>query len=342
MEKVKVGIVGAGIGKVHARGLRSCQEGEPYAICDLNEERAKQVAAEFDIPHVFTDYNKMFAMDELDAITVATPNALHAPIVEAAFAAGKHVMCEKPLSISAKVGKQMVEAGKESGKIFMMGFNNRFRGDSQLLKKFIENGDLGEIYYAKTGWVRRKCLHWLSGWFSTKELSGGGPLIDLGVHVLDLTLWLMGNPRPVSVMGSTYAKFGPERFAGTDMTYDVEDLAAGFIKFENGATVVLEASWESHIEKEHFYSELVGTQGGASLEPLKIYKDIYGAASDINPEYDESTCKDMGHRMEIVHFVDCIRGKCECISTGEHGLHIMQILDAIYESAKTGKSVDIA
>lgn len=337
MDKVKVGIIGAGIGALHARGLRKCANGEPYAICDLNEARAQKVATEYNIPHVFTDYNEMLASTDLDGITVATPNALHAPIVEAAFKAGKHVMCEKPLSIDAITGAAMVKAGNESGKIFMMGFNNRFRADTQLLKRYIEAGELGDIYYAKTGWIRRKCLHWLSGWFSTKELSGGGPLIDIGVHVLDLTLWLMGNPKPVSVMGSTYAKFGPERFAGTDMTYDVEDLAAGFIKLENGATVMLEASWESHIEKEEFYMQLIGTGGGANLEPLKIFKDIQGAPSDITPQFDPVA----GHDVEIQHFVDCIQGKCECISTGEHGLHIMKILDAIYESAKTGKSVDI-
>jgi predicted dehydrogenase len=338
MDKVRIGIVGTGIGSQHARSLAKCPDAQIAAICDINKDRGAKFATEFSVPTIYTDYNEMVASDAIDAVIVATPNSFHEPIAVAAFEAGKHVMCEKPLAMNAIEGARMVEAGKKSGKLFMMGFNNRFRGDSQLLKKYIENGDLGEIYYAKTGWVRRKCLHWMSGWFADKALAGGGPLIDIGVHVLDLTLWLMGNPKPVSVMGSSYSKLGPDIYKKRGLVYNVEDLAAGFIKLENGATVIMEASWESHVEKERIYTQLVGTKGGADLEPLKIYTDQHGSAVDIQPQFENLP----GHEMEIKHFVSCVKGDCECISTGEHGLHIMQILDAIYESAKTGKSVDIA
>jgi predicted dehydrogenase len=338
MDKVKVSVIGAGIGRLHLRNLKKCADAEIVAICDIDKGRAQQAATDFDIPHIFTDHKEMFAMDELDAVIVCTPNVFHAPQAIDAFRAGKHVMCEKPLSINAIEGAKIVEEGKKSGKVFMMGFNNRFRAESQYLKKLIEQGELGDIYYAKTGWIRRKCLHWLSGWFSNKSLSGGGPLIDIGVHVLDLTLWLMGNPKPVSVMGSSYAKFGPEIFKGTSQVYDVEDLAAGFVKLDNGASLFLESSWESHVEKEEFYTTLVGTKGGAQLDPLKIYKDINGAPVDIIPETEKTS---EGHEMAVRHFLACVKGECKCISTGEQGLHIMQILDAIYESTRTGKSVDI-
>ncbi|HPP75780.1 MAG TPA: Gfo/Idh/MocA family oxidoreductase, partial [Armatimonadota bacterium] len=247
------------------------------------------------------------------------------------------VLCEKPLAMNAVEGARMVEAGKKSGKLFMMGFNNRFRGDSQLLKEFIQNGDLGEIYYAKTGWVRRSCCKFLSGWFTNKKLAGGGPLIDLGVHVLDLALWLMGNPKPVYVMGSTYSMLRAKRANEPGRIYDVEDLAAGFVKLENGATVMLEASWESHIDKEKIYTQLMGTEGGAEFDPLRIYKDVRGTSVDIQPQFPNLS----GHEMEIKHFISCIKGETECISTGEHGLHIMQILDALYKSAETGKGVEI-
>lgn len=337
MEKVRVAIVGSGIGGLHASSLSKCPDAEIAAICDVDSARSAKLAEQYSVPATYTDYNEMLSSDGIDAVIVATPNKFHEPIVAAAFAAGKHVMCEKPLAMNSIEGARMVEAGKKSGKLFMMGFNNRFRGDSQLLKKYVENGDLGEIYYAKTGWVRRKCLSWMSGWFAQKELAGGGPLIDLGVHVLDLTLWLMGNPKPVTVMGSTYSKLGPEIFKARGMEYGVEDLAAGFIKLDNGATIMLEASWESHVAKEEIYTKLVGTKGGADLDPLRIYKDMHGKAVDIQPQFDQL----QGHEMEIKHFISCVKGECECISTGEHGLHIMQILDAIYESAKTGKSVDI-
>jgi len=338
MNKVRVGIVGAGIGYLHAQGVRKCPDAEPVAICDVNEARAQRVAREFDIPRVYTDYNKMLQDGGMDAVAVCTPNVYHAPQAIAAFEAGLHVICEKPLSVNAVEGAKMVEAAKKAGKLLMMGFNNRFRADTQLLKKYIEAGELGEIYYAKTGWIRRKCLHWLSGWFINKELSGGGPLIDIGVHVLDLTLWLMGNPKPVSVMGSSYAKFGPNRFKGTDTPFTVEDLAAGFVKLENGATVFLEASWESHIAKEQVYVNLVGTEGGADLDPFRIYKDMDGAPVDISPQFQPVS----GHEMEMKHFIACVKGETECISTGEHGLHIMQILDALYQSAQTGMSVSIS
>jgi len=337
MDKVRVGIVGGGIGYLHAQGFKKCPDAEVVAICDVNEARAQRVADAFGVPSIFTDYQQMIGMDGLDAVSVCTPNALHAPVAIAAFEAGKHVLCEKPLSVNAIEGAEMVEAGKKAGKIFMMGFNNRFRGDTQLLKEYIQRGELGEIYFAKTGWIRRHGSPLVGSWFTTKALSGGGPLIDLGVHVLDLTLWLMGNPKPVSVTGSCYAVFGPKRAQSEGATYDVEDLAAGFIRLETGATVMLEASWESHVEKEEIYTKLLGTEGGAELDPLRIYKDLHGAPADITPEFKPVP----GHEMETKHFVACVKGECECISTGEHGLHIMQILDALYESARTKKSVDV-
>lgn len=162
MGKIKVGIVGTGIGRLHARGYKLCEKDvEIVAVCDVDEGRAQGFANEFSVPNVFTNYEEMIRQDWVDAVSVCTPNALHAPVTIYAFENGKHVICEKPLSVNSEEGKKMVEAGKKAKKIFMMGFNNRFRGDSQLLKKFIENGDLGDIYYAKTGWLRRKGI---PGW----------------------------------------------------------------------------------------------------------------------------------------------------------------------------------
>lgn len=334
---MKVGIVGTGIGRIHAGGYKKCEDVEIKTICDVDSERAEKFAAEFDVKNICNDYKELMADDEIDAVSICTPNALHAPIAMAAFEAGKHVICEKPISTNTADARQMVEAAKKSGKIFMMGFNNRFRGDTQLLKKCIENGDLGEIYYAKTGWLRRKGIPGMGGWFTTKAMSGGGPLIDLGVHVLDLALWLMGNPKPVYVMGSSYAKFGPEIAKKNGGTYDVEDLATGMVKLENGATVFVEASWASHVERERIYTQLIGTKGGAEVDPLRIYTDINGSTANVDLTYPNVS----GHEMEIVHFVECVREGKTPIATGEHGLHIQLILDAIYESTVTGKGVEI-
>ena len=344
LEKVGVGIVGVGIGSYHMRGYAECPDAQIVAVCDINEERARKVAEEFKVPHVFTDYKKMFKLSSIDAVSVCTPNYLHAPVTIAAFEAGKHVICEKPLAMNPKEGEAMVAAGKKAKKLFMTAFNNRFRGDTQVLKKFIEAGELGDIYFAKTGWIRRKGIPGFGGWFTTKKMSGGGPLIDLGVHVLDLALWLMGNPKAVTVTGTTYAMFGPKgegtgQFGVAEKKggYDVEDLAGAFIRLDSGATVILEASWASHIRQEINYTNLIGTKGGADVSPLAIYKDVQGMPVDITPKFREQS----GHMMEIKHFIDCIVNGTKLISTGEHGLEITRILDAIYKSAETGREIKL-
>ena len=328
--------MGVGIGSLHLEGYEKHPDAEIVAIADASEERGKSTAERFKVPQVYTDYAEMLAEAKLDAVSICTPNFLHAPQAIAAFEAGLHVICEKPIATSAAEGQKMVDAGKKAGKIFMMGFNNRFRGDTQVLKRFIDNGDLGNIYYAKTGWLRRRGIPGFGGWFTTKSQSGGGPLIDLGVHVLDLALYLMGNPKPVSAYGSAYAEFGPKMPDGEK--YDVEDLATGLVKFENGATVLVEASWASNIANETSYTTLMGDKGGADLSPLRIYTELNGEQADITPQHPNIN----GHQAEVLHFVDCIRDGKQPIATGEHGLDVIKILDAIYESATTGDIVKIS
>ncbi len=333
--KVRVGVVGVGIGRLHLEGYRTHPCAEIAAIADVNEERARATAEEFGVPRYYTDYEEMLQKEELDGVSVCTPNSLHAPVAIAAFQAGCHVLCEKPIATSAGEGQKMVDAAKSAGKIFMMAFNNRFRGDTQVLKRYIEQGRLGRIYYAKTGWIRRRGIPGMGGWFTTRAMSGGGPLIDIGVHVLDLTLYLMGNPKPVSAFGSTYAEFGPRMPGGEK--YDVEDLAAAIVKFSDGSTVFLEASWASNIEGDRFYVTLMGTEGGADLEPLRLYTEENGHLVDIAPQAPAVH----GHHAEVRHFVDCIRENRTPLATGEHGLDVVKILDAIYRSAETGEMVRI-
>jgi len=260
---------------------------------------------------------------------------------------GKHVLCEKPMANTLENAQKIVAAANKSEKLFMMGMNNRFRGDTQVLKKMITDGQLGDIYYAKCGWVRRNGIPGFGGWFTTKAESGGGPLIDIGVHLLDVTMYLMGNPVPISASGATYAKFGPRgRGMGShgldsDLNaaskYDVEDLATALVKFENGATLFIEASWASYIAREQLYSTLLGTEGGADLDPLRVYKDLSGAPVDITPQFPRVG----GHEAEIKHFIECIQQGKQPIATAEQGLHVLQILDAVYRSAQSGKEVII-
>ena len=344
-KKLGVGVIGVGsIGPYHVQGYTEHPDCEVVAICDINLARGNAVANKFGVKTVVAEYKKMLAMDAVEAVSVCVPNYLHAEMTIAAFQAGKHVVCEKPLATSPKEGEAMVAASKKAGKLFMTAFNNRFRGDTQVLKKFIDNGELGDIYYAKTGWIRRKGIPGMGGWFTTKAKSGGGPLLDIGCHVLDLTLWLMGNPKAVTVSGSTYAMFGPkgEGMGGWGTaekggSCDVEDLACGLIRFDNGATVFVEASWASHIEKDVFYSNLMGTKGGADVEPFRVYKDMHGTTVDITPGFPEQE----GHITEVKHFVDCVTKNQPLVATGQHGLDIIRILDALYRSAASGKEISL-
>lgn len=350
-KKIGVAVIGCGIGREHLECYHTMQDTvEIVGVCDLVTERAEAQAEKFGIPKFFTDYQALLALPELDAVSVCAPNDLHAEMSIAALAAGKHVLCEKPMTNTLANAEKLVAAVNKSKPLFMMAMNNRFSGETQLLKGMIDAGELGDIYFAKCGWTRRIGIPGLGGWFTTKARSGGGPLLDLGVHALDRTMYLMGNPKPVSVSGASYAKLGPRGRGGSSMgakpdpeklnAYEVEDLAAGLIKFDNGATLFLEASWASYTEKETFYTSLLGTEGGADMVgwgTVRVYKDMNGVPVDLHP-YPENLS---GRQGEINHFIDCIQTGQQPLTTVEQGLHILQILNAIYISAETGHEVVI-
>ena len=341
--EVGVGVIGVGIGRAHLRGYAQSPDARILAVCDIDHQRARAAAAESSAEHVFTDHREMLKLDKLDAVSVCLPNYLHAVVSIDCLRAGKHVLCEKPLAMDAREGKRMVQAAQESGKLLMIALNNRFRGDTGVLKRFIEAGELGRIYFAKTGWLRRSGIP--RGWFGVKEMSGGGPLIDLGVHMLDLAWDLRGKPRPVRAAGVTYSEVGPqERGQGGygvgrgGGKFDVEDLAVALVRFEAGEAIQLEVSWASHIEHDRTFLDLYGTEGGASLEPqFRIFTDKHGVHVDLAA----GSPKVSGHEMEVIHFVDCIRGRAQPIAPGADGLLVQRMLDAIYRSAATGKEVAI-
>lgn len=348
---VKVATIGSGLiaRLAHVPGYQSAGA-EVIATADIVEARANKLAADFNIPHVYTDYREMLARPDIQAVSVCVPNYLHKEITIAALQMGKHVLCEKPMAMNVEEATAMLEAERESGKMLMIGFNNRFRGDVQRLKQFVDGGALGDIYYAKTGYVRRRGTPF--GWFSVKAESGGGPVIDLGVHVIDMTRFMMGNPRPVSVTASTYQKFrhyhiqDSQAWCSSDVTdglrsgeqFDVEDLASAFIRFDNGATMVVEVSWASNIKHgDSTYSFLYGDKAGAQLSPL----EIYGVEHDTLVDRHIAVKEKNSHTEEITHFVHCVETGEKPLSSAEQGVEIQQILDAIYESARTGRSVDI-
>lgn len=347
-KKVRIGVIGAGgiAQGAHLPGYATIPDlCEVVALADINEETLKTAAGKFGVQHTFTDYRKLLEMDEVDAVSVCTPNYVHMDPTLAAFKAGKHVLCEKPIAMNAREAAKMVEAGRKAKRNFMVGYNTRFEPRSQLLKKYIQAGDLGEIYYARAQALRRRGI---PGWgvFIDKAKQGGGPLIDIGVHILDLTLWLMGHPKPVAASGVTYAKFGHRSdivgFLGQwdYKNFTVEDFASALIRLENGATVVLEASFVANIPEDVWNSTLCGTEGGATTNPFTVVREAHRSLQVFKPETPSQNIN--SHHAEMKHFVESILNGTEPLTTGEHGLMVSQIMDAIYESSEKGREVKIA
>lgn len=350
MSKIKIGIIGTGsISEQHIEAYLNNKNVELYAFCDLSEERLKYMSEKYNITRTFTDMNEMLSLPEIDAVSVCTWNSAHAPCAIAALNAGKHVLCEKPMSVSKADALAMKEAAERNSKLLMIGFVRRYGNDCKILKEFIESDYFGDIYYTKATYLRRKGNP--GGWFGDKTRSGGGPLIDLGVHVIDLVRYLMGNPKPVSVYGATFKKLedrknikGKQSYKASSATdhdiCDVEDLASAMIRFDNGAVLSIEASFSLNIKKDEGKIELFGTKGGAKLDPeLELYSEINDYLADVTLDAQTSLSFDGLFAGEIDHFVSCLTEGVPCISPAQDGIDIMTILDAIYESASTGHEV---
>lgn len=350
MSKLKIGIIGVGnISEVHIAGYLAREDVELYAFCDMNEKRLKEKGEKYGVTRLFTDYNEMLKLEEIDAVSVCTWNCAHAPASIAALKSGKHVLCEKPMAMNAEQAIEMEKVAEESGKLLQIGFVRRFGNDAEILKKFIDNGELGDIYFAKATYLRRHGTP--GGWFVDKEKSGGGPLIDLGVHVIDLTRYLMGNPKPVSVYGATFNKLGTrcdlEKVTSytsaeddVEFTSEVEDLAVAMIRYDNGAVLLVETSFELNLENEIGKVEFFGTKAGAAVNPqVKIFKDDHGRLTNLSFNGNTALSFEGLFENEVSHFVDCIKTGKPTIAPAADGVDVMHILDAIYESAKTGHEV---
>ncbi len=262
-KKLKVGIIGLGIGRVHISGYKSHPSVDVAAICDLDKARLEACAREFSIPKTYSAPDEMFRDADLDAVSIATPNKFHTPLTLSALNAGLHVLCEKPMAMNTAEAIKMNQAAKKARKKLMINFSFRFSPMSFALKRQVESGVVGDIYYGRTLWHRRRGLPGFGGWFGIRELAGGGPLIDLGVHRLDLALWLMGYPEPKSAFGSTYNMIAKKMAKEQNKKFSVEDLACGIVKFKNNATLILEASWALNIhDAEYMETLLCGTKGG--------------------------------------------------------------------------------
>lgn len=351
MEKVKLGIIGIGgiCNSSHIPAYLKDKRVEVVGLCDIIEERAQKAKSKhFHNAKVYTDYRELLKDETIDAIDICTPNYWHSKIAVDAFAAGKHVFSEKPDAVSVEEAEKMKAASEEAGKTLMVMRNNRFVNISQAAKKYIEDGNMGEVYAGRCGWIRRRGIPGKGGWFTTKELSGGGPLIDLGVHMIDLSIWLMGNPTPVAVSGATYCKFADSDVSDSanskygdkveEGTFDVEDLAMGFIRFDNGAVLQIEFSWASNIKREKRFVELRGTKAGLSwgITGVHFFSEKNGKLT--NKTVRRGTIRD-GHGENLKNYIDVILGKDKPVFVPQQGLDMIKILTSMYESAETGKEV---
>ena len=355
MRKLVVGVVGCGgiaNGK-HLPSIKSNGNFEIVAFCDLIKERAEKAKEEYgtEDARIYTDYEEL-VKEDLDAVYVLTPNSSHAPITIAALKAGKHVMCEKPMATCYADAKAMVDTAKETGKLLTIGYQSRYRTDSQYLKAACEEDELGEIYYAKAHAIRRRAVPtW--GVFLDAEKQGGGPLIDIGTHALDLTLWMMNNYEPASVTGSVFRKLADQKNTANvwgdwdPEIFTVEDSAFGFIKMKNGATITLEASWAlNSLEVDEAKTSLCGTKAGADMKDgLRINGVKHGKMYVETPAlgaggvafYDGSELKPQEVEQKV--FYEAITEGKPLTVLPEQALVVTQILEAIYKSAKENKTV---
>lgn len=344
--KFRVGIIGAGgiFRWAHAGGWKNLPDTEMVAICDINEETAASAAKEYGIPKVFTDYRDLLKLD-LDAVDILTPNRVHTPAVIAALNAGKHVLCEKPLAVTTKEVREMGELADKKKLKLMTAQHFRFASSTIAAKNWADAGGLGDVYHARVRAMRRAWLPVAPG-FIDEKLSGGGPCMDIGVHALDSCMWVMNFPNPVRVSGTAKVNFAkgdkiPGMWGEWDRKlYSVEDFAAGFVHFDNGATMTLEAAWMGHqAENEDMAFQIFGTNGGIkwpSCEYATVINRTFANGTLTPPQRVERP-----HWEEIKAFTECVTRNKPSPVPWRETIKVIAILEAIYESQKKGKEVAV-
>lgn len=356
-EKIRVGVIGCGAGLFHLEGYAADPRVEIVALAGLDTDRCISLSERFNIPNIYREYQDLLAQDDIDAVSIAVPNFLHMPVAIAALDAGKHVLIEKPLARHTDEGLQMVAAAERNGKILAVSFQRRTRHDVEIVREQVQSGKLGRVYYSKAYWMRRSGIPGLGSWFTSKEAAGGGPLIDLGVHVLDMALYILGNPKVTTVSAATYAEIGTRgkgNWAGRrtstasndPLKYEVEDLATAFLRFEDGGTLLLEASWASFTEMDDdFGVQFYGSDGGARLHSRKYADtdtlDLFSEIGDTTTDSHPRLVARPGHEEIIRGFVSGILHGTPVSPDGIEGLDRVRLIDAIYKSAELGREISI-
>ncbi|MCX8106306.1 MAG: Gfo/Idh/MocA family oxidoreductase [Ignavibacterium album] len=333
MSKIKIGVIGLGsiAQLVHLPNLNKLDNAEIVAVAEIKKNRLNTIADKFGINQRFSDYREMLTNTELDAVIIATPTNSHKDIAIDCLNADKDVLVEKPLARTFAEAKAVVDVARKNKRKLMVGMNLRYRPDTMLLRSIVSSGEIGEPFYAKCGWVRRQSSE--EKWFTKKEEAGGGVIIDLGIHLLDLALWLMNYPEINSVSCKTFQH----------NTKNVEDTAISFIKFKNNSLINLEVSWSMPTDKDHFFLSVFGTKGSFTLSPLHVYKRINDEILDLTPAQVDNTTMlfKKSYINELKSFVGAVKGLNPVLSSGDEALERMKIIEAMYLSAHKDQEVKL-
>jgi predicted dehydrogenase len=331
-DPIRIAVVGAGgIAQVaHLPVLRKISGVEIVAICDNDLSKAQALAARFDVKSTYDDIEEVLRYAEADAVVICTPNHLHEIHVVAALSGGVHVLCERPLALRAEGVEGVLKAAERYGKRVMVGMNHRFRTDVQAVRGFLNGGELGMVDAIRGGWYTFQPSRQMVGWRLHRQEAGGGALLDLGLPLIDLGLWLSGWPIPKRVSAHLVG-----RTAG-----GVEDIASALIVCENGTSISVDVSWRHMGEGERFWFDVVGKKGAASIAPLKVFKDVHGAPTDVTPTgaSGRETPFVQSYRAEWTYFLAVLKGDVNAPPPKDQ-LALQRVVDALYRSAEEGRDV---
>ena len=361
VQPLRAGVIGLGwAGRQHMAAYDREPGVHLVALAGMETEPMRRLGDEYGVAaeQRYADWQDLVDHGDLDVVSIATPTTLHAPIAVAALDAGLHVLSEKPMAENAVIARSMVEAARRNDRVLDVSFNHRRRGDVQALKKIIDAGLLGHIYYAKAGWLRREGIPGLGSWFTRVATSGGGPLMDIGVHMLDMALHLLGEPTVTAATAATYAEFGPRGrggspYASTGKTgvmeseFDVEDLSTAFLRLADGGTLLLESSWAQWIPHDQCYVTVYGSEGGANIEwggePVQPYRrmSIWTEKDGVPAILQPNLPPDGGHAEAVTDFVSQVRSGEFKGRDGAEALTRAVVVDACYASARAGKEMAV-
>ena len=333
MERTRIAVVGLGsvAQLVHLPNLLKIKNAELTAVAEINRNRLHTVADKFDVSKRYNNYTDILQNNDADAVIIATPTHLHKQIAIDCLNAGKDVLVEKPLALNSTEGREIIECAKKNNRKLMVGMNLRYRPDSMLIRSLIDAGEIGEPFYIKCGWVRKQSS--TEKWFNKREEAGGGVILDLGINLIDLALWLANYPKTISVTTKNYHHH----------SRNLEDTSVSFIRCENNITLNIEASWTMAEEKDRFYADIYGTKGSVGASPFKLIKVLEDEQIDLASTFLDSPAEAFkkSYLNELKSFIGAIRGLNPVFSSGEEALQLIIIAEAMYQSAESGQEIKI-